>query len=207
MKRILTSAVLAMAIVIASIGILAPPAKAQSLSISGTASSISATGATVIGTLTATNLVNGTTNTADVFILYGHTDAGTLTANWANKIDLGNSFTNNMVYTNGFLNFTPSGIVFFRAGAVDLSGTVVLQSASGIFTNSALASTEFVFREQLRNELSTNQPPPTLAASNIFEAASGTNWQFRVISNDWQTISWNGTASATSRTYQTTGAK
>jgi hypothetical protein len=157
MNRILKSVTLAVAIVIACIGILAPPTQAQTLSISGVASSISATGATIIGTATLTNLVNGVTNSADVFILYGHTDAGTITANWANKIDLGNSFVNNNVFTNAFLNFTPSGIVFFRAGATDLSGTIVLQSASGIFTNSAQASTENLFREELRLLMGTNQ--------------------------------------------------
>jgi len=122
---------------------ITPPAHAQSLSVSAAASSINPTGATVIGTVTAPALVNGMTNQIDVSIFYGRVNYGTLSSAWPNMIDVGNTYTNNNIYTNVFSQLPENEPEFFIVQATDLSGSNAT-TATMTFTNPAIADATYV---------------------------------------------------------------
>lgn len=131
--------------------LLAPLAGAQTLSVSGSAGTLTTAGATISGAVTATNLVNDVANSVSLRVFWGGADKETDATAWPVSAAVTGSYTNDMTYSYAITGMTPARTIYFQVRATDLAGSEWLSSSGSFTTSTATGSKpDYGFREMMR---------------------------------------------------------
>jgi hypothetical protein len=78
-------------------------ANAQTLSVGGSVSNITASGAVVYGGITCTNLLGGSANSVTLRLFYGGNDGADVATAWANSVAISSAKTNTVIIKGGVI--------------------------------------------------------------------------------------------------------